>query len=129
MEDSDLIQLARININSLKTIDLNWLIGKNFNDEDIDEIENLIKNPETNITTNLTGKKKGRHYYEKNNKLIQKITKEIAKQSSVLGITQEVLATKKDIIGLVNKDESRLNSGWRKSILGLKLQQLIATSE
>ena len=129
MEDSDLIQLARININSLKTIDLNWLIGKNFNDQDIDEIENLIKNPETNITTKVTGKKKGRHYYEKNNKLIQKITKEIAKQSSVLGITQEGLATKKDVIGLVNKDESRLNSGWRKSILGVKLQQLIAASE
>ncbi len=129
MEDSDLIQLSKININSLKTIDLNWLIGKNFNDQDINEIEKLIKNPEKNIKTNLSGRKKGRNYYEKNNKLIQKITKEIKKQSSELGITQEVLATKKDVIGLVNKDESRLNSGWRKSILGLKLQQLIASSE
>ncbi|MCH2477154.1 MAG: hypothetical protein MK218_04230 [Gammaproteobacteria bacterium] len=129
MEDSDLIQLATININSLKTIDLNWLIGKNFNDQDIDEIEALIKNPEKNTTTNLTSRKKGRHYYEKNNKLIQKINKEVAKQSGQLGITQEVLATKKDVIGLVNKDQSRLNSGWRKSVLGQKLQQIIASSK
>ncbi|SVD39940.1 uncharacterized protein METZ01_LOCUS392794, partial [marine metagenome] len=62
-------------------------------------------------------------------KLIQKITKEVAKQSSALGITQEALATKKDVIGLVNEDESRLNSGWRKSLLGQKLQQLIASSQ
>ena len=129
LEDSDLIQLSTININSLKSIDLNWLIGKNFNDQDIDAIEKLIKNPEKNITTHHTSRKKGRNHYTKNNKLIQKITNEVVKQSSELGITQEALATKKDVIGVVNKGESRLNSGWRKSILGQKIQQFIASSD
>ena len=129
MEDSDLMKLSTININSLKTIDLNWLIGKNFNDQDIDAIEKLIKNPEKNITTIHNSRKKGRNYYEKNNKLIQKITKEVIKKSREMGIAQEVLATKKDVIGLVNEEESRLTSGWRKSILGGKLQQLITSSQ
>ena len=50
----------------------------------------------------------------------------MAKQSGQLGITQEVLATKKDVIGLDNKDQCRLKSGWRKSVLGQKLHQIIA---
>jgi ribonuclease D len=53
----------------------------------------------------------------------------VVKKSSELGIAQEVLATKKDVIGLVIEDESRLTSGWRKSILGGKLQQLITSSQ
>ena len=49
----------------------------------------------------------------------------ITKKAKQLGITQEALATKKDILLLVQGRDSRLNVGWRKSQLNKGIKKIL----
>ena len=57
--------------------------------------------------------------------IIEKINTFIIKHAKRLGITQEALATKKDILLLVQGRESRLNVGWRKSQLNRGIKKIL----
>jgi len=49
----------------------------------------------------------------------------IIKHAKTLDITQETLATKKDILLLVQGRENRLNVGWRKSQLNKGIKKIL----
>ena len=57
--------------------------------------------------------------------IIEKINTFIIKHAKRLGIRQEALATKKDILLLVQGRESRLNVGWRKSQLNKGIKKIL----
>ncbi len=52
----------------------------------------------------------------------------IARQSKKLGLAQEVLATKKDIVLLAQGRDSRLKNGWRKTELGQGIEEIVNTN-
>ena len=57
--------------------------------------------------------------------IIEKINQLIIKHAKTLDISQEALATKKDILLLVQGRENRLNVGWRKSQLNKGIKKIL----
>lgn len=123
IDDAEIINVSKMDLHSLNKIKLEHLINKHMQESDI---ENMI-----NTLRTIKNLKKDR---KRNNKIkmipnyksiTEKINTFITKKAKQLGITQEALATKKDILLLVQGRDSRLNVGWRKSQLNKGIKKIL----
>ena len=123
MDDIEIINVSKMDPQSLNKIKLEPLMNKYMQESDI---ENMIE-----TLRNIKNFKKER---KRNNKIkmipnfkliIEKINTLIIKHAKTLDITQEALATKKDILLLVQGRENRLNVGWRKSQLNKGIKKIL----
>ncbi len=123
MDDIEIINVSKMDPQSLNKIKLEPLMNKYMQESDI---ENMIE-----TLRNIKNFKKER---KRNNKIkmipnfkliIEKINQLIIKHAKRLDITQEALATKKDILLLVQGRENRLNVGWRKSQLNKGIKKIL----
>ena len=123
MDDIEIINVSKMDPQSLNKIKLEPLMNKYMQESDI---ENMIE-----TLRNIKNFKKER---KRNNKIkmipnfksiIEKINRLIIKHAKRLDITQEALATKKDILLLVQGRENRLNVGWRKSQLNKGIKKIL----
>ena len=56
--------------------------------------------------------------------LLEKFSKVVAKKANELKIFPEVLASKKDLLAMVQeKSDAKLLTGWRKKIIGSELNE------
>ncbi len=123
IDDTEIINVSKMDLNSLNKIKLEHLINKHMQETDI---ENMI-----NTLRTIKNLKKDR---KRNNKIkmipnyksiTEKINTFISKKAKQLGITQEALATKKDILMFVQGRDSRLDAGWRKSQLNKGIKKIL----
>ena len=108
---------------SLNRIKLEPLINKHMQESDIEKMIETLRN----IKNPTTERKRNKKYKMiPNYKLIiEKINTFITKRAKQLGIKQEALATKKDILLLAQGRESRLDAGWRKSQLSKGIEKIL----
>ena len=58
--------------------------------------------------------------------LLEKFSKVVAKKANELKIFPEVLASKKDLLAMVQeKSNAKLLTGWRKKIIGSELKEFL----
>ena len=58
--------------------------------------------------------------------LLEKLSKVVAKKANELKIFPEVLASKKDLLSMVQKkSNAKLLTGWRKKIIGSELKEFM----
>lgn len=123
IDDKEIINVSKMDPQSLNKIKLEPLINKHMQESDIENMIKTLRN-----IKNSTNERKRDNKYKMipNYKLIiEKINTFITKRAKQLGITQEALATKKDILLLVQGRESRLDAGWRKSQLSKGIRKIL----
>jgi len=128
MEDSDIIKVSKMNQSSLRSLQLEFLLNNHMNQQDLNEILKVIQSNSGNIRGHKKQKTNRAKKSQKNKIIVEKISDYIARQSKKLGLVQEVLATKKDIVLLAQGRDSRLKNGWRKTELGQGIEEIVNTS-
>ncbi len=123
IDDIEIINVSKMDLNSLKKVKLEHLMNKYMQEPDIENMIDTLRNIKSlKKERNRTNKIKMIPNYKS---ITEKINTFIAKKARQLGITQETLATKKDILLLVQGRESRLDTGWRKSELNKGIKKIL----
>ena len=123
IDDTEIINISKMDPQSLNKLKLEFLLNKHMQESDIEKMIGMLRS--------IKNSKKERNRKNKikmipNYKLIiEKINIFITKHAKQLDISQEVLATKRDVILLVQGREGRLDAGWRKSQLHKGIKRIL----
>jgi len=126
LSDQSLIETAKKEPASLTHLENIGITNRYLQKPELQEILKLVK-PYKEKTKEM-GKLKPK--FNKNYKirfdtnLLNKFSKIVAKKANELKIFPEVLASKKDLLAMVQeKSDAKLLTGWRKKIIGSELNE------
>jgi len=128
MNDKSLIEIAKKEPITLTQLENIGIINKFFQKSELEKILKLIKRHKEKIEENgqLIIKFNSNHKIRFDPNLIEKFRKIIAKKAKELKIFPEVLASKKDLLAMIQKkNNAKLLSGWRKKVIGAELKELL----
>jgi len=128
LSDQSLIETAKKEPVSLTHLENIGITNRYLQKPELQEILKLVK-PNKEKTKEM-GKLKPK--FNKNYKirfdtnLLNKFSKVVAKKANELKIFPEVLASKKDLLAMVQeKSNAKLLTGWRKKIIGSELKEFL----
>ena len=126
LSDQSLIETAKKEPASLTHLENIGITNRYLQKPELQEILKLVK--QYKEKTKEMGKLKpkfNKHYkirFDPN--LLNKFSKIVAKKANELKIFPEVLASKKDLLAMVQeKNDAKLLTGWRKKIIGSELNE------
>jgi len=128
LNDQSLVEIAKKEPASLTHLENIGMKNRYLQKPELQKILKLVK--QYKEKTKEMGKLKPK--FNKNYKirfdanLLAKLSKVVAKKANELKIFPEILASKKDLLAMVQeKNNAKLLTGWRKKIIGSKLKEFL----
>jgi ribonuclease D len=128
LSNQSLIEIAKKEPTSLTHLENIGIINRYLHKPELQEILKLVKpyKEKTKEMGKLKPKFKKNYRIRFDTNLLNKFSKVIAKKANELKIFPEVLASKKDLLAMVQeKSNAKLLTGWRKKIIGSELKEFL----
>ena len=128
LSDQSLIETAKKEPASLAQLENIGIMNRYLQKPELQEILKLVKTykEKTKEMGKLKPKFKKNHKIRFDANLLEKFSKVVAEKAYELKIFPEVLASKKDLLSMVQeKSNTKLLTGWRKKIIGSELKEFL----
>ena len=126
LSDQSLVEIAKKEPASLAHLENIGIMNRYLQKPELQEILKLVNTykEKTEEMGKLKPKFKKNHKIRFDANLLEKFSKVVAKKANELKIFPEVLASKKDLLSMVQeKNNAKLLTGWRKKIIGSELKK------